>query len=335
MRHIGFLLLLLALFLNPLFSGSSLANEALNSCIEKSINSVDPNKWVDWVALAMAHHPEIAKMTNVSNENKQNIQESAGQLFQKTLSVDCKKEIDKLPKSEADTLLASSFASLFKQTLNIYNSKLNFRESLETKSLCKYCIEVVKIPNKNIMVGKYEVTQKEWESVMGYNPSTNKDCGELCPVESVNWEEVNTFISKINHLTGLNYRLPTIDEWAASLVATNMSWKSFFTETTHESYSWYKHNSGGVLHEVGKKRPNDFGLYDMIGNVWERTSTEYCTTLKKANGKPFCLNHLVVGGSFLDSIKYIEEHGSNHSEDKAKIEDYGFRLVLDVSETNF
>ena len=127
--------------------------------------------------------------------------------------------------------------------------------------------------SQGFWLGKYEVKQREWEAVMGANPSHFKSCMR-CPVESVSWEDVQEFISKLNKKEsgkGHKYRLPTEAEWEYAARA----------ETTGARYgeldeiAWYRHNSGGKTHPVGDKQANKWGLHDMLGNVWEWTADRY------------------------------------------------------------
>lgn len=109
-------------------------------------------------------------------------------------------------------------------------------------------------------IGKYEVTQAEWQAVMGYNPSRIK--GADRPVESVTSAEVKQFIDKLRELTGEYYALPTSSQWVYAA-------KGGTEENDVDATAWYTGNSGGKPHPVGAKEPNAFGLYDMVGNVME------------------------------------------------------------------
>ena len=115
---------------------------------------------------------------------------------------------------------------------------------------------------------KYEVTQEEWEAVMGSNPSSFK--GMKLPVEKVSWDDCQTFIRKLNQMTGKQFRLPTEAEWeyAARGGSKSCGYK-YAGGDNLGSVAWYTDNSGSKTHEVGKKQPNELGLYDMSGNVWE------------------------------------------------------------------
>lgn len=118
-------------------------------------------------------------------------------------------------------------------------------------------------------IGRYEVTQEEWEAVMGSNPSLFK--GARRPVERVSWDDCQQFIAKLNQMTGKTYRLPTEEEWEYAARGGMMSSGAtkFAGSDSINNVAWYCHNSDHMTHEVGKKQPNELGLYDMSGNVGE------------------------------------------------------------------
>jgi formylglycine-generating enzyme required for sulfatase activity len=114
-------------------------------------------------------------------------------------------------------------------------------------------------------MGKYEVTQAQWQAVMGNNPSYFKDCAN-CPVERVSWDDTQEFIQRVNGMNdGYSYRLPTEAEWE---YACRAGTTGDYAGNPGEM-AWYSENSGSKTHDVGTKQPNAFGLYDMHGNVWE------------------------------------------------------------------
>lgn len=117
-------------------------------------------------------------------------------------------------------------------------------------------------------IGKYEVTQEEWEAVMGSNPSYFK--GALLPVEKVSWNDCQEFIRKLNSMTSKRFRLPTEAEWEYASRGGNRSrGYKYAGGNVLDNVAWYDSNSGNKTHDVGQKSPNELGLYDMSGNVWE------------------------------------------------------------------
>lgn len=124
-------------------------------------------------------------------------------------------------------------------------------------------------------IGKTEVTQAQWKTVMGDNPSKFAECGENCPVERVTWEKVKEFLQKLNEKNdGFEYRLPTEAEWEyAARAGTN----GIFAGVAEEMM-WHSGNSEDKTHPVAEKLPNAFGLYDMYGNVSEWTEDIYSPT---------------------------------------------------------
>ena len=114
-------------------------------------------------------------------------------------------------------------------------------------------------------LGKYEVTQGQWAAVMGSNPSSFSACGPTCPVDNVSWEDAQAFIAALNRQEGGDvYRLPTEAEWEYAARGRGRT-----------GGYWCEGNSAGRPHPVGRKPPNGWGVYDMLGNVWEWTADRY------------------------------------------------------------
>lgn len=125
-----------------------------------------------------------------------------------------------------------------------------------------------KVTLSSFRIGKYEVTQREWKTVMGDNPSDFK--GNVLPVETVSWNDCQEFIRKLNSMTGMNFRLPTEAEWEYAARGGNKSRGYKYSGSNDINIvAWYDGNSGNKTHPVGTKSPNELGLYDMSGNVWE------------------------------------------------------------------
>ena len=116
-------------------------------------------------------------------------------------------------------------------------------------------------------LGKHEVTQAEWEAVMGSNPSHFDECGGNCPVEEVSWNDVQEFIGRLNTLAAeARYRLPTEAEWEYAARAGTGGDR--YGEGL-DAIAWCGGDFDGSTHPVGQKLPNAFGLHDMLGNVNE------------------------------------------------------------------
>ena len=117
-------------------------------------------------------------------------------------------------------------------------------------------------------IGKTEVTQALWQAVMGSNPSYFE--GDGLPVEQVSWDDCQKFIRKLNSLTGQNFRLPTEAEWEFACRGGNNSRGYKYSGSNYiDNVAWYDGNSGDKTHPVATKSPNELGIYDMSGNVWE------------------------------------------------------------------
>jgi formylglycine-generating enzyme required for sulfatase activity len=118
-------------------------------------------------------------------------------------------------------------------------------------------------------LGKYPVTQEQYQVIMGTNPSKFKNNSKN-PVENVSWNDVQTFCQKLSERTGKQYRLPSEAEWEYACRAGTQT-RYYFGDSEKQlgEYAWYAENSGSKTHPVGQKKPNNWGLYDMSGNVWE------------------------------------------------------------------
>ncbi|MDE5805664.1 MAG: formylglycine-generating enzyme family protein [Paramuribaculum sp.] len=131
-------------------------------------------------------------------------------------------------------------------------------------------------------IGKTEVTQELWEAVMETNPS-NFTGEENLPVEKVSWTDCNNFITKLNELTGKNFRLPTEAEWEyASRGGNKSQGYTYSGSNTLDDVAWNKDNSDSKTHPVAQKQQNELGIYDMSGNVWEWTSDKYSDNYSSA-----------------------------------------------------
>jgi formylglycine-generating enzyme len=118
-----------------------------------------------------------------------------------------------------------------------------------------------KVTVNGFYMDQTEVTQEDYERVMGNNPSLFKGCPE-CPVEQVSWQDANDYCAKVNK------RLPTEAEWEYACRAGSLT-KYYWGDTINGDYAWYSDNAERKTHPIGQKKPNRLGLYDMSGNVYE------------------------------------------------------------------
>ena len=179
-------------------------------------------------------------------------------------------------------------------------------------------------------IGKYEVTQKQWKAVMGNNPSYFK--GDDLPVESVSWVDIQEFIRKLNAQTGKHYRLPTEAEWEYAARGGNRSnGYKYSGSNVIGNVAWYYGNSGSETHPVGSKFPNELGLYDMSGNVWEWCSDWYGSYGSSAQSNPAGATtgsgRVDRGGSWINFARNCRVSNRLYDFPDYRDNGIGFRLV--------
>ena len=180
-------------------------------------------------------------------------------------------------------------------------------------------------------IGKYEVTQALWKAVMGNNPSYFK--GDNLPVEQVSWYDCQEFLSKLNRITGKTFRLPTEAEWEYAARGGNKSRGYQYSGSNNLSdVAWYGDNSGYKPHAVGTKEPNELGIYDMSGNVYE-----WCQDWKGAYSSSSQVNptgansgsdRVHRGGNWLYSAEQCRSSCRLYSTPDYRYPGFGLRLVL-------
>jgi formylglycine-generating enzyme required for sulfatase activity len=180
-------------------------------------------------------------------------------------------------------------------------------------------------------IGKYEVTQKQWVHVMGSNPSYFK--GDDLPVENISWNDVQEFIRKLNQQTGKRYRLPTEAEWEYAARGGNKSGGYKYSGGNNiGNVAWYKYNSGSNTHKVGTKSPNELGIYDMSGNVYEWVSDWFGSYSSGAQTNPAGPSsgsrRVLRGGSWYDYAEYCRVSNRGNRSPDDRYFNLGFRLAL-------
>ena len=203
---------------------------------------------------------------------------------------------------------------------------------------------------KPFYMGKYPVTQEEWEKLDWDNPSTFKNAGKRAPVESVSWYGCQEFIKKLNHKEGKCYRLPREAEWeyaarggtlidltsgTSRSTLTRNSIYTFGDDTSKlGDYAWYDDNSNYITHAVGDKKPNEWGLYDMMGNVWEWCEDLYhdeyykSTILEDPEGPKKGEVRVLRGGSYFGYARECRLSNRRNDSPDYRYNFNGFRLVL-------
>lgn len=187
-------------------------------------------------------------------------------------------------------------------------------------------ITMIPIPGKDYMISALPVTQNLWFSVMGENPSHFH--GADYPVVNVSYDDCQNFLEKLNARpkvkeTGMIYRLPTAEEWEFACRAgakgdyCKLADGSEITKDTLEEVAWYSANSDGKTHPVGQKKPNAFGLYDMLGNVWE-----WAVDINS--------NRVLFGGSRGSFAEGCESTSCFRNYSSLNEDIIGFRLAADI-----
>jgi formylglycine-generating enzyme required for sulfatase activity len=197
---------------------------------------------------------------------------------------------------------------------------------------------VHKVRISSFYMSKYEVTQAQWEAIMGTDPSANKGC-KTCPVENVSWEDANKFIQKLNQLTGGTYRMPTEAEWEYASRGGKLRINNKFSGGVKiDKYGWSYENSGGKSHPVGRLGGNELGIFDMSGNVGEWCSDWYDNNYYKNSvsfnpiGPANARSKVVRGGSWDDYDKTARVFARSKFEPATKNKSIGFRLAANAIE---
>jgi formylglycine-generating enzyme required for sulfatase activity len=191
---------------------------------------------------------------------------------------------------------------------------------------------------KQFAIGKYPVTQEQYEAIMGNNPSRFAK-NPKNPVETVSWHDAQNFCQELNQKTGKKFRLPSEAEWEyACRAGTRTRYYFGNNENLLGEYAWYNQNSGSKTHPVGQKKPNNWGLYDMSGNLWEWCNDGWHDNYQNApaDGTAWNDNHsqtnyrVLRGGSWFNGPRNCRS--ANRDGGLAGFRNFfiGFRLALSL-----
>lgn len=183
-------------------------------------------------------------------------------------------------------------------------------------------VHTVKV--KDFYMGKYEITQNQWEMIMGTIVANAE--GDNYPMHSVTYNDVNDFIEVLNEMTGLTFRLPSEAEWEYAAIGGPVSSNNRFSGSALAStVGWTSNNSDGRLHPVGQLDPNELGLYDMTGNVSEWTADNYSQNYTYNRNSD---QYVVRGGNYNWDDPDCTNTARWYYPPTSAYLDNGFRLVL-------
>lgn len=205
-------------------------------------------------------------------------------------------------------------------------------EKMDKKELPAHKVSLT----KEYFIGKFEVTQLLWNTIMENNPSKNK--GEKLPVEQVSWNDCQIFIAKLNRITGRKFRLPTEAEWEYAARGGNKSKGYLYSGSDiAEAVAWYNAVSGrrigsGHSHKVGAKHANELGLFDMSANVYEWCQDFWVEYNNQEQIDPVGpqkgINHVYRGGSWYTDVYKCYPSWRDYGNPDLRRDDLGFRLAL-------
>ena len=182
-------------------------------------------------------------------------------------------------------------------------------------------------------IGRFEVTQEEWVTVMGENPALFK--GDNLPVENVSWNDIIQFIARLNELTGMEFRLPSEAEWEYAAKGGKYAMGYDYAGSDFvKAVAWFKPNSKNTTHPVGYKRPNELGIFDMSGNVaewcFDTYERDYYQRMVSDNprGPDSGANKVNRGGGWLMDEYYQRVDVRNVNAADERNPSLGFRLAM-------
>ncbi len=220
----------------------------------------------------------------------------------------------------------------------VYVSEGSFKMGSDDSDAYSEEKPVHKVSLNGFLIGRYPVTQEEWQKIMGSNPS--KFNGKNHPVESVSWNDCQEFIDKLNSLSMEGkFSLPTEAQWEFAAQGGNKSRVYKYAGSDHfDEVAWYEDNSHSVTHDVGLKKENELGLCDMSGNVREWCQDWYdsdyygISSVDNPQGPSSGSFRVLRGGSWLGNAGFCRSADRDWSSPGYRSANLGFRLVLSLSQ---
>lgn len=319
---------------------------------------VDPNWHSSYLGFRLVLPVLQAEQTAIENERKLNAKKKQEEQKHRAAKIEkLRIEKEKAAKVEQQRLALKKEAVGQREAANAKKLRIEKEKANKKRSYTDSVtsMEFVFIPagcfniDRNgkelcvnaVYMGKYEVTQKQYVKITDQNPS-KFDNTDQHPVESVNWDAVQIFIGKLNSLSGKRYRLPTETEWeyAATGGVLGLKQREYAGSDSSNEVAWFVSNANKSTHAVGLKSPNEFGLYDMSGNVWEWCSdwyeADYYNDCPRNNpiGPSDGSSRVIRGGSWLNGDQASRSvHRDRYRPWRSKSH-VGFRLVISADMLN-
>jgi formylglycine-generating enzyme required for sulfatase activity len=184
---------------------------------------------------------------------------------------------------------------------------------------------------KDFAIGKFEVTQSQWLSIMNSNWSGFK--AQNHPIDGISWDDAQEFVRRLSSITGKKYRLPSEAEWEyAARAGSGADYHFGYKVAELDRYAWFGGNSVGSTHPVGEKAPNSSGVYDIYGNVSEWTEDCWNEDYKGAPNdgtsweKGDCELKVIRGGSWLDQAENAGSASRRAANKRTQNQSIGFRV---------
>ncbi len=277
------------------------------------VEKLESNRTYELIVVTYPQYAITQNVTNQSLDSQQPTPQTHPTVSDNTISIPIKDGISvDMVRVEAGTFTMGATAEM--------KNPFNFEKPTHRVTL-----------TNDYYIGKYEVTQALWQTVMGNNPSGFK--GDNLPVEQVSWDDCQEFISKLNRITGKTFRLPTEAEWEYAARGGNKSRGYQYSGSKKLSdVTWYDKESGYETYAVGTKQPNELGIYDMTGNVWEWCQDwfGYYSSHSQTNptGATSGSGRVCRGGSWLYEARFGRSSCRGTFAPDFRFNDLGLRLVL-------